>query len=175
MILLYSVNRVGFGIGGMLSGLPPSISFLLPLGVAHVAVLHVNKYPLHRDLLNVNEEEIEGTKFKGWRKKANYTVETQVVLQVDTTNVSADEYQIAPNISFLSTNQAIVNIYKLWQANGISFPAFQQQYAEREMALERYVSKLASDLNTARAQAGLPGQWYINYSLNNRKIEVRKP
>jgi len=140
-----------------------------------MATLHVDKYPLHRDLFNISEDDIEGEKFEGWKESAVYDVSATVVLQVDTTNVSSQEYSIAPNISFLSTNQAIVNIYRHWREGPMPFQTFQSEYAQREMALERYVDQLASKLNNARMQAGLPGSWYINYSLNERKIEVHKP
>lgn len=138
-----------------------------------MASLHFNEHPLTRDLFNVSEKEIEG-KFKGWKENADYTVRVTVVLQVDTTNVSAEEQQIAPNITFIATNQAIINIYKVWQQWYVSFSEFQQYYAIREAALERYIKELLARLNTSRHNQGLYGEWYINYSLDERHIGVRE-
>lgn len=137
-----------------------------------MATLHVNKYPLHRDLFGISVEEVEG-KFDGWQQRAIYTVQVTIVLQIDTTNVSPGEKQIAPNITFLATNRAIINIYRIWTTQPMSFSEFQNYYAQREMALERYVENLLSRLNTVRARAKLIGSWYINYGLNDRKIEVK--
>lgn len=139
-----------------------------------MASLHFDEYPLSRDLFNITDGDVDG-KFDGWEKKADYTARVAVIIQIDTTNVSAAEQQIAPNITFISTNQAIINIYKVWNKPSTSFVQFQEYYALQEASLERYVNELISRLNTARHNVGLYGDWFINYSLNERHIEVREP
>ena len=143
-------------------------------GACAMANLHFNEYPLNRDLFNVSEEKVEN-RFTGWKKSGNYTISIAVILQVDTTNVSSAEKQIAPNIIALSVNQAIINIYKIWHKSSVSFSEFQEYYALQEAALERYINELLGRLNTARHNSGLYGDWFINYSLNERHIEVREP
>lgn len=140
-----------------------------------MVMLHVDKYPLHRDLFNVPEEEIEGEKFKDWQTKANYFIRVTIVMQLDSTNVSTKEKEIAPNLTFITVNQAIINIYRTYNINNVSFEKFQNEYARRELALERYVEGLILKLNSARNSAGMPGSWYINYSLNERHIELGRP
>lgn len=128
--------------------------------------------PYRRTLFGVPEEEIEG-KFTDWQKQARYHVDTTVVLAVDTTNVSPQEYRTAPNITFLATNRAIINIYRSWEFTG-SFQEFQDYYAKMEMTLDRYIMDLQNRLNNARRQTGGIGSWYIDYSMNDRKIQVFK-
>ncbi len=135
-----------------------------------MAIMHFDKTPYQRDLFGIPEEEIDG-KFSGWKKAARYTATMTVIIQVDTTNVSDLEYSVAPNITFLSTNQAIVNIYKTYSFTG-SFKEFQEWYSKQESSLQYYVQDLLTRLNAARKQAGLTGSWYINYSLADRKLEV---
>lgn len=137
-----------------------------------MATLHFEGNPYRRDLFNISEEEVQG-QFPGWQKNARYNVDVTVVLAVDTTNVSPGEYRIAPNITFLATNRAIIHVYKSWEYVG-SFPNFQNYYAKMEMTLNRYIDDLANRLNAARRQSGGIGSWYIDYSLNDRKIEVHK-
>ena len=137
-------------------------------------IFHFTEYPLARDLWNVNEGDVEN-KFAGWERKADYTVTSQIVLQIDTTNITPPEYQIAPNLTFITTNQALINIYKTWHKAGVSFSEFREYYSEREMALERYASDLIMRLNNARHEEGGYGDWYVNYALNDRHITVRKP
>ncbi len=138
-----------------------------------MASLHFNEHPLTRDLFNISEKEVEG-KFEGWKDSADYTVRVTVVLQVDATNLSDAEERIAPNITRLAVNQSLINIYKIWQRQNISFHEFQAYYALREASLERYIKQLLSRLNTARHAAGLYGEWYINYSLDERHVAVRE-
>jgi len=137
-----------------------------------MVAIHFEKTPYQKDLFGVPEEEIEN-KFKGWEKNALYHVTMQVVVQIDTTNVSDSEFSVAPNITFLSSNQAIVNIYKKYSFTG-SLQEFQEWYGAQETGLEYYVNDLVSRLNSARVQAGLTGGWYINYSLDNRTITVHE-
>jgi len=137
-----------------------------------MATMHFDKTPYQRDLFGVPEEEIDG-QFSGWKKSARYTVTMTVIIQIDTTNVSSEEYSVAPNITFLSSNQAIVNIYKTFSFTG-SLTEFQEWYAQQESSLQFYVDDLLSRLNSTRAQSGHTGSWYINYSLDDRKIEVHK-
>lgn len=139
-----------------------------------MASLHFTEHPLTRDLFNVSEKEIEG-KFAGWREAADYSVRVTVVLQIDTTNVSNEEKVIAPNMTFIATNQAIINIYKVWNKPNMSFTEFQQYYAIREAALERYVKELLARLNTSRHNQGLYSEWYINYALDERHVSVKEP
>ena len=134
--------------------------------------LHFEKTPYQRNLFGIPEEEVTG-KFHKWQERARYEVTLTVIIQVDTTNVSDAEYGIAPNITFLSTNQAIVNIYKTYSFEG-SFQEFNNWYAQQEASLQLYINDLVDRLNTARAGAGLPGSWYINYGLDDREIEVSK-
>lgn len=136
--------------------------------------MHFNEYPLSRDLFNVDEDEVKGNKFKNWKENANYTVRTTVVIQIDTTNVTPAEYAIAPNLTMITTNQALINIFRLWHRNGISFSEFQTYYALREAALDRYVETLVNRLNTARQTQKKFGEWYINYALNDREIIVHE-
>ena len=112
-------------------------------------------------------------KFSGWKENASYFVRVTVVIQVDTTNISSEEYSAAPNITFLSVNQAIVNIYRAWSYKG-DFNGFNEWYAMQEAALQHYTEDLAMRLNSARQRAGLPGGWYINYGLDERHIEVHE-
>lgn len=139
-----------------------------------MAVLHFTEYPYQNEITRVNAAEVKG-RFKGWKKKADYFVRATVVLQVDTTNVSDYEYGVAPNLVFLASNQAIVNIYKTWHARGVSFEEFNRKYSAWEASLERYSEHLTSKLNNARKRATLPGSWYVNPALNDRQVEVGKP
>lgn len=137
-----------------------------------MAELHYNDYPLNRDLFGVQPEEIKG-RFKGWKENARYSIFVTVVLQIDTTNVSSEEYTVAPNLTFITTNQAIVNLYQTWSFTG-SFEEFNTWYAQKEAALEKYTTDLLNRINAARQRAGLPGQWYVNYNLNDRDIEIHE-
>jgi len=137
-----------------------------------MATMHFDKTPYQRDLFGVPEEEIKN-KFKGWEKNARYDVSMTVIVQIDTTNVSEAEYSVAPNITFLSSNQAIVNIYKTFSFTG-SLTEFQDWYAKQETSLQYYVEDLLNRLNSARRQSGLTGSWYINYSLDDRTIIVHE-
>jgi len=143
---------------------------LLFYRVTAMVIMHFEKTPYQRDLFGVPEEEING-KFSGWKNNARYNVTMTVILQIDTTNVSGTEYGVAPNITFLSTNQAIVNIYKTFSFTG-SLAEFQEWYANQEASLQYYVDDLITRLNSARTTAGLTGNWYINYSLDDRTINV---
>ena len=140
-----------------------------------IVIMHFAAYPYQQDISNVKEEELQGEKFKDWEKNANYFVRETIILQIDTTNVSPGEKQIAPNITFISNNQAIINIYKTWGYRGISFSEFKDYAAKRDAALQRYVQELTERLNAARAESGRYGNWYVNYGLNDRKIEISKP
>lgn len=137
-----------------------------------MATLHIDKFPYQRDLFNVPETELKfHSLFVGWKENARYAVTVTVILQINTTNVSPAEYSIAPNLTFLSSNQAIINVRKTYSFTG-SYDAFQAWYAQTENSLQLYVERLIESLNSARAQAGLTGQWFINYSLDERHIEV---
>jgi len=138
-----------------------------------MAELHFNEFPYGRNLFGVQPDEVKD-KFEGWEKKANYHVRQTVILQVDTTNVSQREYSIAPNINFLAVNQAIINIFKSYSLNEVSFSEFQEYYGMQEAALEKYSQDLVSRLNSARFDSGLTGEWYVNYGLNERHISVSK-
>lgn len=137
-----------------------------------MATMHFEKNPYQRDLFGIPEEEINN-KFPGWQEKAHYSITTTVIIQIDTTNVSQAEYNIAPNITFITTNTAIVNIYRTHSFTG-SFPEFQAFYSSQEQSLQLEIEKLVNDLNTARAGAGKTGSWYVNYGLNDRIIKVSK-
>ena len=137
-----------------------------------MATIHFEKTPYQRDLFGVPEEEIKG-KFSGWEKNARYDVALTVVIQIDTTNVSDLEYNVAPNITFISSHQALINIYKQYSFTG-SLQEFQTWFAAQENSLQYYVDDLLTRLNSARSQAGLTGGWYINYSLDDRVITVYK-
>jgi len=136
--------------------------------------IHFDDNPYEQSSWNLEEKDIEGTKFKGWKEDASYRIETTVVLQINTTHVSAEEYKIAPNLSFLSTNQALINIYKTWHRNNVSFNEFRSYYMLREASLDNYVQDLANRLNAARDQHGFNERWFINYSLNSRNVKVYK-
>lgn len=139
------------------------------------ATLHFKSYPIHRNLFALDIREIEGDKFKGWQENANYSARVNVILQIDTTNVSDKEKMISPNITFLSVNQAIVNIYQTWHVENISFPDYKTKWANFEISLEKLAFELIYKLNSARHRQALPGEWFINYSLNEKHIEVRRP
>ena len=138
-------------------------------------IMHFDEYPLSRDMVNIPEEQVEGHKFKNWQENANYTVQTTVIIQCDTTNVTAAEHNIAPEIYAISTNQSLINIYRVWHRNGVSFSEFQSYYTQRETALNSYVDGLVSRLNAARRAGGKYGDWYVNYSLNERHVAVYNP
>lgn len=140
-----------------------------------MATLHYDDNPINRSIFSVWPDDIEGSRFDGWERKATYLVEVTVVIQINTTHVSPQEYQIAPNITKLSTNQLIVNIRRHWQRNNVSFTEFRNYYELREASLERYVTDLMNRLNTARASAGLSSRWYIETSLSERRITLKKP
>lgn len=137
-----------------------------------MAELHFDNSPYQRSLFGVPPDEVEG-RFRGWKRNARYLVRVTVIVQIDTTNVSDMEYGIAPNITFLSINQALVNVYQTWHFTG-SFEEFNDWYAEQEANLQFYAEDLAARLNSARRQSGLPGDWYINYGLDERHIQVEK-
>ncbi len=137
-----------------------------------MTTIHFEKTPYQRDLFGVPEEEISG-KFSGWEKQARYTVNLTVIVQIDTTNVSDAEYNVAPNITFISSHQALINIYKSFSFTG-SLKEFQEWFAIQEASLEQYITDLVTRLNSARAQAGMTGGWYINYSLDDRQITVHE-
>jgi len=139
------------------------------------ATLHFKAYPYHRNLFALDVREIEGDKFKDWQKKANYSARVTVILQVDTTRVSDKEKMIAPNITFISDNTAIINIYQNWHTENVSFEEYKEQWASFEVGLEKYSHELMYKLNSARHQTALPGEWYINYGLNEKHIEVKEP
>ena len=136
---------------------------------------HYQTDPFRRGLFNIDDSEIKGTHFEGWKEKANYSITLQIVLQIDTTNVTDCEKRIAPNITFITTNQAIVNIYKTAVLRGKSKEEFNAEEARLETALQKEVYSLQDNLNACRKQAKLVGEWFVNYSLNDRKIEVSKP
>lgn len=156
--------------------MPQAFSFLFK-GLNKLATLHFKEFPYNRNLFSLDVREIEGEKFKGWQENASYSARVNVILQIDTTNVSQKEYAVAPNITFLSVNQAIVNIYQTWHKEEISFDEFKEKWAAYEMALEKYCYELVYKLNSARMAAGRQfiGEWYINYGLNEKHIEVREP
>ena len=137
-----------------------------------MVMMHFDKTPYQRDLFGVPENEIQG-QFKGWEKNARYTVEFTVVVQIDTTNVSDAEYNVSPNIVFMSTNQALVNIYQTHSFTG-SLAEFREWCANQEASLQFYVDNLVDRLNTARGSAGLSGGWYINHGLDSRVINVHE-
>ena len=143
-------------------------------GGVKMAELHFKEYPYKRNLFNIEVSEIKGNKFKDWQKKADYSIRTTIILQIDTTNVSTFEKQVAPNITFISTNQAIVNIYNYHALRGLSYDEFNSQYAKYEFGIEKQVHELLYNLNAARQRAGLMGQWFINYGLNERHVEVSR-
>lgn len=136
------------------------------------ATLHFEKTPYQKDLFGVPEEEIKG-KFSGWEKNARYDVALTVIVQIDTTNVSDAEYSVAPNITFVSSHQALINIYKTYSFTG-SWQEFQTWISTQEASLQQYINDLLNRLNTARGQAGLTGSWYINFSLDDRVITVHE-
>lgn len=139
------------------------------------ATLHFQEFPYQRNLFALDAREIEGEKFSGWQKEADYSARVTVIVQIDTTNVSAEEYSVSPNLVFLSTNQAIVNVYQTWHAENISFDEYKTRWAAFEISLEKYVHELVYKLNAARHKTGLLGEWFINYGLNEKHIEVGKP
>lgn len=143
-----------------------------PWGETDMVVLHFERSPLQA--ANIEESEVTG-KFKGWQHNANYSVSTTVIVQIDTTNVTPKEYSIAPNITYFQTNQAIINIYKQWNVRYLSFSTFQSYYEQREIELLNYIENLINRLNTARREQNKYGEWFINYSLNERHINVSKP
>lgn len=114
-------------------------------------------------------EDVKG-KFPDWETRASYIVRVTIILQVDATNVSSEEYSVAPNLTAIGSNQAIVNIYQNWSFTG-SFEEFRNWYAMQEATLQHYAEDLLLRLNAARQRAGFPGNWYINYGLNERHIE----
>ncbi len=138
-----------------------------------MATQHFNRKPFGRAFFNIAPEEVKD-KFSGWAKNANYNVRVQIVLQIDTTNVSPQEIAAAPKIQTISTNQAILQVFRLVNYKSVSFEEFNNKYASWEAALEKYVQQLLATLNSTRAKVGLPGQWYINYGLNDREISVSK-
>jgi hypothetical protein len=142
------------------------------VGGISMATLHFDCYPSINN--DITEEEVKG-RFNGWRHAANYSVSTTIILQIDTTNVTPKEYAIAPNITYLQTNQAIINIYKQWSVNNVSFSEFQNYYSEKETSLVAYVEDLLNRLNSARHEQNMYGEWFINYSLDERHISISKP
>jgi len=138
-----------------------------------MAVLHFEENALNERFNAIEEEDISG-KFHNWKKEADYFVELAIILQLDQTNVSEKEMQLAPNITFLSVNQAIINIYRTFSAKRLSFKEFETEYLQYERSVEIEVKRLRNNLNTARSESGLMGEWYINYSLNDRRIEISK-
>jgi len=143
-----------------------------------LATLHFEAYPLHRNLFALDAREIEGEKFPNWQQNANYSARVNVILQLDSYNVSDAERGLA-QIILIQETFAQVNIYQTWHAEGISFEESQAQWAEFEISLEKYALELVYKLNNARSKTMLPslytGQWYINYGLNEKHIEVREP
>ncbi len=139
------------------------------------ATLHFEEYPYHRNLFALDKGDIEGEKFAKWQENASYSARVNIILQIDTTNVSDKERLVAPNITFLAVNQAIVNIYQTWHVENVSFAEYKNQWAAFEVSLEKYAYELLYKLNNARNEAGLTGEWYINYGLNEKHIEVKKP
>ena len=137
-----------------------------------MATIHFEKTPYQRDLFGVPEEEIKN-KFSGWEKNARYDVNLTVIIQIDTTNVSDAEYNVAPNITFISSHQALINIYKHYSFTG-SLQEFQTWIATQESSLQYYIDDLLTRLNSARSQTGLTGSWYVNYSLDDRVISVHE-
>lgn len=137
-----------------------------------MAVLHFEQTPYRQNLFGVSEEEIQG-KFDGWEKNARYIVRLAVVLQVDSYNVSDNEHSVSPDI-IRAGNISLVNIYKTFEFEG-SFEEFNAWYAQQEYSIQYYVNDLANNLNNARQRAGLNGNWYINYSWDDREVEVHKP
>lgn len=139
-----------------------------------MAQLHFEKTPYQRNLFGIPPGEVQGNKFKNWEDNARYSVTMTLILQIETTQVSEAEYNVSPNITFLSDNTAIVNIYKNFSFEG-SFAEFNAWYASQESSLKSYVDDLVNRLNAARAGTGLEGLWYINYGLGERHVEVFEP
>lgn len=139
-----------------------------------MAQLHFKEFPYKRNLFDLDTRDIEGSKFKDWQQKADYFVRVNIIVQVDTTNVSTQEKMVAPNITFISTNQAIINIFQTHKFRGVSLKDFNAQYATFEVGLEKQVHDLLYRLNGARNRSGLMGEWFINYGLNERHVEVSK-
>ena len=135
-----------------------------------MTTVHFEKTPYQRDLFGVPEEEVKG-KFSGYEKQAKYVVRFNVIIQINTTNVSPAEYAVAPNITFISSHQAIINIYETHSFTG-SWEEFQTWISFQENSMEQNIMDLVSRLNTARHGAGLPSSWYINYGLDDRDITV---
>ncbi|HUV72590.1 MAG TPA: hypothetical protein VMW25_06305 [Clostridia bacterium] len=139
-----------------------------------MAELHFKEFPYKRNLFNIDPENIKGDKRKDWQEKSNYSVRTTIIIQIDTTNVSTQEREVAPNLTFISTNQAIVNVYNYHTFKNLSFSEFNAAYAKYEFGLEKQVHELIYKLNSARHRAGLMGEWFINYGLNERHVEVSR-
>lgn len=144
------------------------------LGAEDLAKLHFKEFPYHRNLFDLDKRDVEGPKFEGWAEKADYFVRVNIILQVDSTQVSPQENSAAPNITFLSVNQAIVNIFKTFKLRGISFEKFNAKWSQIEHGLELAAHELLYRLNNARHSSGLQGEWFINYGLNERHVEVSK-
>lgn len=142
-----------------------------------MATLHFREYPYQRNLFAINVREIEGEKFKNWQANANYNARVTIILQLDSSGVSANEYQVAPSINIIAKTYAILNIYQTWHVESVSFESYQKQWGEFEISLERQINEIIYKLNAARRQAGriYTGDWYINYSLNEKHIEVHRP
>lgn len=144
-----------------------------------MAILHFKEYPFHRDLFALDVREVEGDKFSDWQKNANYAARVNVILQVDSYNISKSEYAVDAGIITIAGTYSFLNIYQTWHVENVSFEKFQTLWANFEVSLEQEVYRKLYQLNNARKQAGLPtfytGEWYINYSNNEKHIEVRRP
>jgi len=140
-----------------------------------MVTIHFKGDPFRRDLFNIPDEMIKGKHFKGWRDKADYAVTLQAVLQIDTTRVTDCEKRVSPNMIFLTSNQAIVNIFKSIVFRNKSKKDFNAEEAKVEIVFEKEVHNLLDRLNACRKREKVVGEWFINYSLNDRKVEVSKP
>lgn len=134
--------------------------------------MHFTDYPLDRTIYSITESEIKGRKFKNWQRKANYTIRATVILQVNATRLSAEEYAVAPSIVMVAPNLYRASIYKFWHRNNVRFSGLRRYYEARESYFERYVLQLMGKLNAARASYGYSSRWFVNTSLNTREIRV---
>ncbi|HUV72250.1 MAG TPA: hypothetical protein VMW25_04520 [Clostridia bacterium] len=137
-----------------------------------MATMHFTDYPLDRTIYSLTEDDVKGRKFKNWQKNANYTIRATVILQVNATRISAEEYAISPSISMVAANLYRASLYKFWARNNVSFPGLRRYYETRETYFERYVLQLMGKLNAARASYGYSSRWFVNTSLNSREIRV---
>lgn len=142
-----------------------------------MATMHFKQYPFHRRLFVLEKRDIEGERFSNWEDNANYSTRITIILQLDNTNVSAEEKALEPEIYIVTGFFARLNVNPVFHEENVSFEEFQSKWAKFEMSLEKTILEKVYRLNAARKKAkGLHlGEWYINYGLNEKHIEVRRP